>query len=117
MLRRTFLIAAPTALLLGTTPGFAGAAGASYADPFNAMQINDRRGIQNVLWMADLYHGEVDGRWGPATARAIEASVGKIIDKSHGEERPDVSTSAARAAYLHDLAYYVYDFWLTGEER
>lgn len=112
--RRAFLKLVPAALCALVLPAAAGNGG-GFAEAFGALTPAQRQQVQSMLVLADLYQGDVDGVWGPETEQAIAASVRHIIRRSQGQDLPDVSTRAARAAYLRDLAQGGYDMWMTPE--
>jgi hypothetical protein len=116
MNRRSLLLAASGAL------AFAGAARARPAprpDPlraaFAALSPDERRAAQSELRTAGLYGRALDGRYGPATERALVLGAALLEDNSRGRIAPRLATPEGAQAYLRDLAALRLSAWLYGE--
>lgn len=75
--RRTFLIAAPVAVL-STRSASAQSAGITVQEVqtlFNQRPVDTRRMAQQGLQAEGYYTGAIDGAWGPGTARAYQTLI------------------------------------------
>ncbi|MFZ1471052.1 MAG: peptidoglycan-binding domain-containing protein [Paracoccaceae bacterium] len=117
MIRRAFLLSLASLAL-------APALGAQEAAPFNAVALRrafdalpaaSRKKAQEELQIAGLYHGALDGRYGPGTERALAAGAGFIAFNSRNTVVPDLLTDAGIAAFLGALGTGGMAAYLYGE--
>ena len=57
---------------------------------------NHVRNVQGLLWQAGLYDGEIDGRYGPMTERAVrrwQNEIGAVADGNWGVNTIDASST------------------------
>ena len=115
MKRRAFLGG-----LVGTA--LAGTAGAQsrvrtdwLREGFGYLRPALRGHVQNELRIGGFYQGAIDGRYGPATQRALIAAADHIGRNSRGQVRIDLTTQSGIVAYYRGLVSGDLAAWLYGE--
>jgi hypothetical protein len=94
--------------MVALLPGL-GAHAASLGDAFAARSLETRVTLQRRLAKADLYFGEIDGRWNDSTERALRRGADQIALSSAGEIHPDLRRTSSLENYLSNLEVGAFD--------
>ena len=83
--------------------------------PFEALGASRRRTVQTELQIAGLYGHRIDGRYGPATERALILGARHLRENSGGRIAVDLATPQGVASYVEGLATLRHSSHLYGE--
>ncbi len=86
-------------------------------EAFYALPPEARIEVQQELSRADLFLGEVNGRWSASTERALMRGVETVALNSNGMERYDMESAAGIRQFLSDLRAGKFNYLLkTGSD-
>ena len=113
--RRAFLFTAGAATLVSSAPARSAVRPDLLRRSFEALGASRRRTVQTELQIAGLYGHRVDGRYGPATERALILGARHLRENSGGRIAVDLATPRGIASYVQGLATLRYSSYLYGE--
>ena len=109
MKRRIFVVS--TAIWLTAAPAFAQTD--ILRETFEALPEIERRFVQVELMRMDLYHGQIDMRFGPMTRAALVDAADLISRRTNGDITFDLEEAEAVQRYLAMMAQeqfmFIYD--------